>query len=61
MLRESHSAILARNEGWRGEVATEPYKAGRALEALIFLRALHAPGGLGLAMVQVQISPDGMH
>lgn len=61
MLRESHSAVLARNEEWRGEVATEPYEAGWALEAVIFLHALHIEGNLGLALFRVQISPDGMH
>lgn len=61
MLRESHNAVVARNEEWRGEVATEPYEAGWAVEALIFVRALHAEGDTGGARFRVQISPDGMH
>ena len=61
MLRESHSAVLARNERWEGDVATEPYEAGWAIEALIFMRALHLEGGVPGATLAVQISPDGMH
>ena len=59
MLRESQSAIVARNERWAGSVATEPYEAGWASEAVVFVRALgDATGALGDA--QVEISPDGM-
>lgn len=60
MLRESVTAIVARNEPWSGAVATEPYEAGWASEAVIFVRALSAtkvPAGVKL---KVQISPDGM-
>ena len=60
MLRESCSAIVARNETWCGAAATEPYEAGWALEALVFVRALEdAVGTPGLA--HLEISPDGMH
>jgi hypothetical protein len=59
MLRESQTAIVARNERWAGSVATEPYEAGWAAEAVLFVRALKdaqgAPGD-----VRVEISPDGM-
>ncbi len=59
MLRESCSAIVARNETWSGAAATEPYEAGWALEGLVFVRALEdAVGSPGLA--QIEISPDGM-
>ena len=61
MLRESHSAVLARNEHWAGDVATEPYEAGWATEVLIFLRALHLEGDGQETSLAVQLSPDGMH
>jgi len=59
-LRESHSAVIARNERWEGTAATEPYEAGWASEAIVFVRALSLTGG-GPATARVQISPDGMH
>ena len=59
MLRESQTAVVARNETWSGAVATEPYEAGWASEAVIFVRALEdAEGAPGEA--RVEISPDGM-
>jgi nitrogen fixation protein FixH len=58
-MRESTTAILARNETWSGTVATEPYEAGWASELLIFVRALHAGAAAG-AKARVQISPDGI-
>jgi hypothetical protein len=59
MIRESQTAVVARNERWSGHVATEPYEAGWAAEAVIFIRALSdAPGAAGTA--RVEISPDGM-
>lgn len=67
-LRESHVAVIARNETWSaGAAATEPYEAGWASEAVIFVRALEdasgPPGGdAGVAgTARVEISPDGMH
>jgi len=60
MLPESLTAIVARNENWSGESATEPYEAGWAKEAIVFVRALKAPVG-PLAKVRVEISADGMH
>jgi hypothetical protein len=60
-LQRSHTATLARNELWEGEVATEPYEAGWAHEAIFFVRALEARGPLQGATAQVQISPDGIH
>jgi hypothetical protein len=60
MLRESQTAVVARNERWQGSVATEPYEAGWALEALVFVRALEdvlgTPGD-----ARIEFSPDGMH
>jgi hypothetical protein len=59
MLRESQTAVVARNERWTGAVATEPYEAGWAREAVLFVRALKdAEGAPGTA--RVEISPDGM-
>lgn len=60
MLRESVTAVVARNETWTGEAATEPYEAGWASEAVIFVRALKPSEGDGVE-AEVQISPDGMH
>ena len=59
MLRESASAVVARNVVWRGRAATEPYEAGWASEAVIFVRALKPPTG-PLPEARVEISPDGM-
>jgi hypothetical protein len=59
MLRESQTAVVARNEHWTGSVATEPYEAGWAGEAIVFVRALQdAEGRPGTA--RVEISPDGI-
>jgi hypothetical protein len=61
MLPESHVAVVTRNEVWQGECASEPYEAGWAHEAIVFIRAL-APGALPAGTIaRVQISPDGMH
>jgi hypothetical protein len=59
MIRESQTAVIARNERWSGAAATEPYEAGWAAEAVVFVRALtDAPEARGSA--RVEISPDGM-
>jgi len=60
MLRQSQVAVIARNERWRGEAATEPYEAGWAGEAVFFLRALAVEGPTGQGRAYVQISPDGI-
>ncbi|MBF9235471.1 hypothetical protein I2H38_19085 [Microvirga sp. BT350] len=60
MMRTSTSAIIARNETWTGEAATEPYEAGWAKEAIIFVRSLKAPSGPQVR-ARVEISPDGMN
>lgn len=60
-LRENLTAVVARNEAWSGSAATEPYEAGWAREAVLFLRALDdAQLPAAGATVRVQISPDGM-
>lgn len=60
MLPENITAIVARNETWRGEAATEPYEAGWAREAVIFVRLLKEPKGAP-ATAHVEMSPDGIH
>ncbi len=60
-LRESHTAILSLGEDWNGKVATEPYEAAWASEALFFLRSLGVEGAVNGARAAVQISPDGVH
>jgi hypothetical protein len=59
MLRENTTIVVARNERWRGNVATEPVECGWASEAIFFVRTL-ADAGCG-ATAHVEISPDGMH
>ena len=59
MLAENITAIVARNERWTDSAASEPYEAGWAREAVIFVRALKEPTG-PQPMVRVEISPDGM-
>lgn len=60
MLRESHTAVVARNEPWSGSAASEPYEAGWAREAIVWFRALDCEGRLDGVSARVQISPDGM-
>ena len=60
MLPENLTAIVARNETWTGLAATEPYEAGWAREAIVFVRALKAPKG-PLPTARIEISADGMH
>lgn len=60
-MRQSHTAVLARNEVWSGEVSTEPYEAGWASEAILFLRVLEDCNVSQQIEFNIQISPDGMH
>lgn len=60
MLPENITAVVARNETWKGEAATEPFEAGWAREAVVFVRALKDPAGTQ-PTAWVEISPDGMH
>lgn len=60
MLPENITAVIARNERWTGEAASEPYEAGWAREAVFFVRALKQPIGPAPSG-WVEISPDGMH
>lgn len=60
MLPENLTAVVARNESWTGTSATEPYEAGWAKEAVVFVRALKPPTG-ALPPARIEISADGMH
>ena len=60
-MRESCTAVVARNDLWEGLAVSEPYEAAWAGEAVIFLRALDAEGHPEEARAWVQISADGMH
>ena len=59
MTMQNAVAIVARNETWCGAAATEPYEAGWAREAVIFVLALKTPLG-AQATARVEISPDGI-
>lgn len=65
-MRQSHTAVLARNEVWSGRFETEPYEAAWAREAIFFLRSLESAALEDNALednavARVQISPDGIH
>jgi hypothetical protein len=60
MLPENITVVVGRNEHWSGRAATEPFEAGWAREAVIFVRALKQPKG-EQPIARVEISPDGMH
>lgn len=60
MLPENLTAVVARNERWTGQSATEPYEGGWAKEAIVFVRALKEPIG-PLPKAYVEISADGLH
>ena len=60
MLPESHTAIVARNEHWSADAATQPYECGWAREAVFFVRALKPSTGPQPTGI-VEISADGMH
>lgn len=57
-LNHCATVILSRGELWQPGFATEPYEAGWAQEAVIFLNALDRCDAGG--EVAVQISPDGI-
>ena len=60
-MRQSHTAVVARNAAWDGPFATEPWEAAWAAEAIYFVRLLK-PVPFRVAMqYQVDISPDGVH
>ncbi len=61
MIRESLTAVISRNEPWSGAIATEPYEAGWAEEAVVFIRALSVTKVPSTVKARIQISPDGMN
>ncbi len=61
MLRRSHTFVLELNGEWRGRFASEPYEAGWATEAIVFIRTLDACALPADGSARVQISPDGLH
>lgn len=60
MLPHNATAVIGRNEIWTGKSASEPYECGWAREAIVFLRALDTPTGIGRTRARVEISPDGL-
>ncbi|MGH8618853.1 MAG: hypothetical protein ACREUW_14265 [Burkholderiales bacterium] len=61
-LRESYTAVVARNVDLTGDWGTEPHECAWAGEALFFVRVLSVGGRKKQALrARVQISPDGMH
>ncbi|MDE2742703.1 MAG: hypothetical protein OXI58_14010 [Gemmatimonadota bacterium] len=64
-MRQSHTAVVERNQCWEGDFVTEPYEAGWSHEAIFFVRLLRAEAANSSSLIavelQVQISPDGIH
>ena len=52
-LAESTTAVLVRGDAWQGAFASEPYEAGWAREAVIFVRLLKLQGDPGGAELGV--------
>ena len=59
-MRQSHTAVVERNQRWEGDFVTEPYEAGWSHEAIFFVRILRAEE-TPIVEAKVQISPDGIH
>ena len=59
-MRQSHTAVVERNQLWEGDFATEPYEAGWSHEAIFFVRILRAEERPQVE-ARVQISPDGIY
>lgn len=60
-MRQSHTAVVARNAAWDGPFATEPWETAWAAEAIYFVRLLHpAPFPVHMQCI-ADISPDGIH
>ncbi len=64
-MRQSHTAVVERNQRWEGDFATEPYEAGWSHEAIFFVRILRAEAANSSSLIdvelKVQVSPDGIH
>ena len=41
-MRQSHTAVVERNQLWEGDFATEPYEVGWSHEAIFFVQILRA-------------------
>ena len=59
-MRQSHTAVVERNQLWEGDFATEPYEVGWSHEAIFFVQILRAEERPEVE-ARVQISPDGIH
>lgn len=59
-MRESYTAVIARNEDVAGDWISEPYETAWAAEGLFFVRILKTDGLVGPATFYPQVSPDGM-
>jgi hypothetical protein len=57
-LRESATAVLLRGEWLRDGATTEPYEAGWASEAVVFV---HCLDDRVYGVLRAQLSPDGMN
>jgi hypothetical protein len=60
-MRQSFTAVIARNVTWQGDFAVEPYETAWATEAIYFVRVLEAANMPTDAVARVQVSPDGVH
>ncbi|MHB1132033.1 MAG: hypothetical protein ACYC4L_06540 [Chloroflexota bacterium] len=60
MVLQSYTAVVERSQPLTGEFATEPYEAGWAREALLFVRYHEETEGSPTVRARVQISPDGI-
>jgi hypothetical protein len=60
-MKESYTAVVARNDDWTLDWATEPHECAWADEAIFFVRVLKSEGAAASVGARVQISPDGMH
>lgn len=64
-MRQSHTAVVERNQLWEGDFVTEPYEAGWSHEAIFFVRMLRVEAANSSSLIavelKVQISPDGIH
>ena len=59
-LREFYSAVVERNTVCEGACTSEPYEAGWASEAIVFVRVLGVGGEHAALRLAVEISPDGI-
>ena len=60
-MRQSFTAVIARNVTWQGDFAIEPYETAWASEAIYFVRVLEATNVPTGSVARVQVSPDGIH